>query len=371
MDINKIKDWSQKYISGELTKVEKETFEAWYREIGADFPMLPDDRINKLREEIFEKLPGHTRKKFPDAFLLAAAGIAVVMVSLILQVVFHKSDLVVKNIPRDIPPGGNRAVLTLANGRQIDLAKAANGNLAVQAGLHIIKNGPGQVIYQDGQRKKQDGQPVYNTVSTPDGGIWQLGLPDGTKVWLNNSSALAYPATFAGAKQRTVELHGEAYFEVAKDKAHPFVVKSAEQEVRVFGTHFNIRAFKGDQVTQTTLLEGSVSVNSHDKPGAQVLKPGEQACFSHGLMTIGKVNINDAIAWKDGYFRFTDAPIEQVMRELSRWYGIEVRYEGPVPGENLNGKISRLKNISKVLAALEATKTVHFKVKGRRVTVMK
>ncbi|WP_432328174.1 FecR family protein [Mucilaginibacter sp. P25] len=293
------------------------------------------------------------------------------MVSLILLLVFHKSDLVVENIQKDVPPGGHRAILTLANGQRIDLAKAAKGNLAIQGNSNIIKNGSGQVIYLHGPIKSRDGQPGNNKVSTPDGGTWQVCLPDGTMVWLNNSSSLTYPTTFEGRKQRGVELYGEAYFEVAKDKRYPFVVKSPGQEVTVLGTHFNIRVFKDDGVGRTTLLEGKVSITSYDKQDAQILKPGEQARISNGSMTIGKVNINDAIAWKDGYFRFTNTPIEQVMRELSRWYGIEVHYDGPIPMENFNGKISRLKNISKVLVALEATKTVHFKVEGRRVTVMK
>lgn len=371
MDKNEIRDWSQKYITGELTEKEKERFEAWYREIGADIPMPPEEKIQMIREEIFQKLPGNTSRKFDGRSLLAAAVMATIMVSLILQLVFHKSDLVVKNIPRDIPPGGNRAMLTLANGQQIDLGKAANGNLAVQGNLRVVKNKSGQVTYLNGALNNQGGQAGMNIVSTPDDGTWQVCLPDGTKVWLNNSSSLTYPTAFQGKKQRIIELYGEAYFEVARDKRHPFVVRSAGQEVTVLGTHFNIRGFKDDRVTATTLVEGRVSISNRDKQRTIVLKPGEQARLADGVMTTGKVNITDAVAWKDGYFRFTNTPVEQVMRELSRWYGIEVRYDGPVPGENLNGKISRLKNISKVLAALEATKIVHFKIEGRRVTVMR
>jgi len=370
MDIDEIKYWSQKYINGELTQEEREKFETLYREIGVDTPTLPKGSVSKLREEIFQNVFVNNRRKFPGGFLLMAAAIAVLMISLILQVVFHKSDLVVKNIQKDIPPGSNRAMLILANGRQIDLAKAANGNLAMQGGLQIVKNGSGQLIYQNRHFEKQHEQPGDNTVSTPVGGTWQIVLPDGTKVWLNNSSSLTYPVTFEGEKRRKVELLGEAYFEVAKDKQHPFFVRSKNQEVTVLGTHFNIRAFKDDQLARTTLLEGKILVRRPGKPGSKVLKPGEQATFSNGIIKIDKVNIHDAIAWKDGYFRFANTPVEQVMRELSRWYGIEVRYDGPVPVENLNGKISRIKNISKVLVALEATKTVHFKVEGRRVTVM-
>jgi ferric-dicitrate binding protein FerR (iron transport regulator) len=281
---------------------------------------------------------------------------------------FHKSDLTVKNIPGDIPPGGNRAVLSLANGQKIDLSRAANGRLASLQGRTIVKTASGQLEYRD---EGHAGPGGMDQIATLAGGTWQLRLPDGTRVWLNNSSSLTYPGTFAGQQQRTVKLEGEAYFEVAKDKAHPFVVKSAGQEVKVLGTHFNIQAFPDDQTTRTTLIEGRVAVSSGRNALTTQLVPGEQALLTKGEMAVSRVSIADVMAWKNGYFRFNNTPVEQVMQELSRWYGIEVSYEGPVSGERLTGRISRSRNISKVLTALEATQTVHFKVEGRRVTVMK
>ncbi|QEM09099.1 FecR family protein [Mucilaginibacter rubeus] len=188
---------------------------------------------------------------------------------------------------------------------------------------------------------------------------------------LNNSSSLTYPTTFRGQIQRRVSLTGEAYFEVAKDKAHPFVVSGSGQEVKVLGTHFNIKSFKEDQLVRTTLLEGRVNVGSIDKRFHRLLLPGQQARFSGNNLDVAQVNAEMVIAWKNGYFRFDNTPIEQVMREIARWYDIDVRFDGPLPTEKLSGRISRSKNISKVLSALEASKTVHFKVEGRRVTVMK
>ncbi|NVM66866.1 hypothetical protein FHW88_005184 [Mucilaginibacter sp. SG538B] len=346
-------------------------FEKWFLDTGEETELPPDDRIENLRQEILHQLPGHPAGKFSGGFLIAAAAIALIMVSLIMQLVFHKSELIIGNQSPDIPPGGNRAVLTLANGQKIDLTNAADGRLAVRPGLGVIKKASGQIQYlDDGHRNRNDGTGE-DMISTPPGGTWQLRLPDGTKVWLNNSSSLRYPGTFAGQKLRTVKLEGEAYFEVAKDKAHPFVVKSTGQEVKVLGTHFNVSAFKDDQFTRTTLLEGKVAVNKEGSSQARQLVPGEQASFSKGSWTVRVVNTEQAVAWKNGYFRFDNSPLEQVMRELSRWYGVEVRYDGPLSGERMTGRISRAKNISKVLIALEATKTVHFKVEGRRVTVMK
>ncbi|MEO3404968.1 FecR domain-containing protein [Mucilaginibacter sp. CAU 1740] len=371
MDKNEIKDWSRKYVEGKLGEREKAVFEAWYLESGEEVVIPPDEVIAKLRAEVFQNLPANRGGKFSGGFLMAAAAVAVVAVSLILQVVFHQSDRIAGNNRRDIPPGGNRAVLTLAGGEQINLTKASTGKLTSQGNTGIVKNASGQVIYQEEGHQKGDQAFGQNSISTPVGGIWQICLPDGTRVWLNNSSSLSYPTSFEGKKERRVNLTGEAYFEVARDKHHPFVVYSGDQEVRVLGTHFNVRAFRDDPLWLTTLVVGRVTVRSKMEGEARDIKPGEQALNDNGHFLIRPVNTADAVAWKDGYFRFTNTPVEQVMRELSRWYGVEVRFEGPVPDEHLNGKISRSRYISKVLAALEATQIVHFKVEGRRVIVRK
>ncbi|WPU95643.1 FecR domain-containing protein [Mucilaginibacter sabulilitoris] len=369
MDKKEVKEWSRNYIRGKLTEKQKAMFEAWYLDTGEDAVLPPDERIEQLRREIFQDLPRDDGRRSPGSFLMAAAAVTLVMVSLVLQVVFHKGNLTDGDSHQNILPGGSRAVLTLANGEKIDLAQAATGRL--EAGRGIIKKAPGQLEYFDDGHRYTDGQAGEDRIATPAGGIWQLRLPDGTQVWLNNSSSLTYPNTFEGQKQRTVKLEGEAYFEVSKDKAHPFVVKSAGQEVKVLGTHFNIKAFKEDQSTRTTLLEGRVVVSSERSPLTKQLIPGEQALLSKGQMIVSAVSTEQVTAWKNGYFRFENTPVEQVMRELSRWYGIDVRYEGPLSHERLTGRISRSKNISKVLMALAATQTVHFRVEGRRVTIMK
>ncbi|MET3606937.1 ferric-dicitrate binding protein FerR (iron transport regulator) [Mucilaginibacter rubeus] len=345
--------------------------EAWYLELGEGAADIPEERIREIREEIFQKLPGNSGGKFPAGILLAAAAIAVIMVSLILEVVFHRRDLVVQHVTHDIPPGGNRAVLTLSNGQKIDLTHASNGSIAVQQGTRVLKNRAGLLVYDDSVGPEAKAQAGENTVTTPVGGSWQLNLPDGTRVWLNNSSSLTYPSHFRGQPDRMVTLAGEAYFEVAKDKRHPFIVKSGGQEVKVLGTHFDVNAFANEHVVRTTLLEGLVTVSAADKKLTQKLFPGNQSLLQGGSLKLTRANLEQVVAWKNGYFRFDNTPIEQVMRELARWYDIDVRFDGTLPTEKLNGRISRSKNISKVLSALEATKTVHFKMEGRRVTVMK
>ncbi|AYL96543.1 FecR family protein [Mucilaginibacter celer] len=371
MEKKEVKSRAERYLNGKATEKEKAMLEAWYLERGEDAVDIPQERIRAMQEEIFQKLPGNGGRKFPTGILLAAAAIAVIMVSLIPEVVFHQRDLVVQHVTHDIPPGGNRAVLTLSNGQKIDLSHAANGSVAVQQGTRVLKNRAGQIVYDDGAEPEAKGQAGENTITTPVGGTWQLNLPDGTRVWLNNSSSLTYPSHFRGQPERTVILTGEAYFEVAKDKRHPFIVKSEGQEVKVLGTHFDINAFPNEQVVRTTLLEGLVTVSAADIKVTQKLIPGDQSQLQGGNLKLTRVNVEQVMAWKNGYFRFDNTPIEQVMRELARWYDIDVHFDGPLPTEKLNGRISRSKNISKVLSALEATKTVHFKVEERRVTVMK
>jgi transmembrane sensor len=371
MEKEEIKRRSEQYLNGKATEKEKAMLEAWYLELGEGAADVPEERIRAIQEEIFQKLPGNGGTKFPTGILLAAAAIAVIMVSLILEVVFHKRDMIVQHVTHDIPSGGNRAMLTLSNGQKIDLTHAANGSVAVQQGTRVLKNRAGLLVYDDSAGPGAKGEARENTVTTPVGGTWQLCLPDGTRVWLNNSSSLTYPSHFRGQSERMVTLTGEAYFEVAKDKRHPFIVQSGGQEVKVLGTHFDINAFADEHVVRTTLLEGLVTVSAADKKLTQKLFPGSQSLLQGGSLKLTRANIEQVVAWKNGYFRFDNTPIEQVMRELARWYDIDVRFDGPLPTEKLNGRISRSKNISKVLNALAATKTVHFKIEGRRVTVMK
>ena len=276
----------------------------------------------------------------------------------------------------DVAPGGNKAVLTLANGAQIILDSAGNGALTQQGNTKIIKLDNGQLSYNslNGSQTLPD-KVFYNTISTPRGGQYQVVLADGSKVWLNAASSLRFPTSFA-AKEREVELTGEGYFEVAHDATKPFKVSVNGIEVRVFGTHFNINAYNDEATIKTTLLEGSVKVGKGS--ASKVIRPGEQAQIENDgnalnpKIMVQAVDVDAAVAWKNGRFIFHGNDIQSVMRQLARWYDIDVNYQGNVTDEEFVGVInrSRYENISEILDMLEKTRTVSFAISGRNVTVM-
>lgn len=334
----------------------------------AEQMQVRDKLLRRLNQQIYQAGEPE-RKKFRFNYNWLAAAVIVLAASLGLYQLIGSQEAKENQLVRsDVPPGGNKAVLTLADGRRISLTDAANGQLTEQSGITVTKKEDGQLIYELSQAEAgSGGAPAYNTLSTPAGGQYQVRLPDGTKVWLNAASSLTYPAHFAVLKERQVELSGEAYFEVAPRKDKPFRVKTANQEIEVLGTHFNVNSYGDESSERTTLIEGAVKVTS--RTGSALLKPGQEARVKEDIR-IREADIETALSWKNGYFRFRGENIKSIMRELSRWYDIEVQYEGAISDEEYNGKISRFKNISQVLKMLEQTKTVHFKVDGRRVTVM-
>jgi transmembrane sensor len=275
----------------------------------------------------------------------------------------RSSQFVMKN---DVASGKFGATLTLGNGNEIMLSDLKTGV--------VIE--PTKFSYDDYSAVIQNGENSLVgiqqlTAATKRGQTYTVTLPDGTKVWLNADSKVGFPSQFSG-KQRSVSLEGEAYFEVARDKLRPFIVKSKMQTTEVLGTHFNISAYKDREDVTTTLVEGSVWLKNFSVRGRVsevVLKPNQQAKLSESVFRVGNVVAEDAIAWKNGYFNFNDQKIQDIMQIIARWYDIEVSYEGNVTTDGFNGKISRFKNISQVLKLLEDTKLVHFKVEGRRVIV--
>ncbi len=266
---------------------------------------------------------------------------------------------------KDIAPGGNRAVLTLGDGTEISLDSAGNGILARQGNAKVIKTANGELRYDAPQN---GGQPVFNKIATPRGGQYAVTLPDGSRVWLNAASSLRYPAAFSDGG-RVVELKGEAYFEVAKHAGRSFVVKVDGMEVKVLGTHFNIMAYDDEPVVKTVLLEGAVEVK---KAGlAQRLKPGQGASLhrSNGVLELlPVVNTEEAVAWKNGFIHFEGSDIRSVMRQVMRWYNVEVVYKGNVP-EHFTGIVPRNVPVSQVLKILELTGEVHFEIKDRQIIV--
>jgi transmembrane sensor len=264
-----------------------------------------------------------------------------------------------------IRPGSNRAVLTLAGGQQIVLDDAHNGVLGEQGKTQVIKLDSGRLAYNSAAAGAGGAAPLYNTITTPRGGQYQITLPDETKVWLNAESSLRFPTAFV-EKERAVELTGEAYFEVAPNKNKPFLVKTGQSTTRVLGTSFNIMAYNDEGPVKTTLLEGAVNV---DEGGHSVLlQPGEQGIFNSGSIATRTVNTRAVVAWKDGYYFFDRTPVQNVMRQIARWYNVDIVYKGAVPKDEIVGRIPRTAYVSDVLHIMELI-GIHFKIEGRTIIV--
>jgi ferric-dicitrate binding protein FerR (iron transport regulator) len=263
-----------------------------------------------------------------------------------------------------IVPGGDKAILTLADGSAIVLDTLHTGSLPQQGSTRIVKLNTGSLAYNAGAGSQHE--TLFNTLSTPSGGQFQLVLPDGTRVWLNSSSSIRFPTAFNG-EDRKVELTGEAYFEVAKNAAKPFKVSVKEMEVEVLGTHFNIMAYDDERSINTTLLEGSVKVSKGS--AGKILVPGQQSKVgSSGDIKVTEADVEEAIAWKNGFFQFNSYDIETVMRQVARWYDVQVVYKDKIPGGNFSGIVSRKNNISRVLEILQGG-DVQFKIEGKKVLV--
>ncbi|MCQ6957219.1 FecR family protein [Mucilaginibacter aquariorum] len=346
-------------------------------------PELSEFRAAQIFQQITSQPQTHRKIR---SLWPRIAGVAAIAGMLVISILFKDQFLSIGNQSQvvssnqDIAPGKSAATLTLANGRKILLTSVPSGELANESGVTISKTSNGEILYEIKENSEtKPGQ--HNLLSTAMGETYQVKLPDGSRVWLNAASSLKYPVSFSSLKDRRVELHGEAYFEVAKDKLHPFLVETDGQEVTVLGTHFNIKAYKQDKNIVTTLAEGSVRVgyqasawSDHGKivyKDEVILSPGQQSLLKGETISVSKAALEESLAWKDGNFVFNDANIEKIMQDIARWYNIEVLYEGPFPTGAFSGNISRSKNISQILRALESTKLVHFKIEGRKVYVSK
>ena len=265
-----------------------------------------------------------------------------------------------------ILPGGHHAVLTTSDGKAIILDSMPNGLLTQQGNTDVKKLG-GLLEYKAPASFIRDTVISYNTVSTPRGGQYQIVLSDGSKVWLNAASSIRFPTAFSGSL-REVELTGEAYFEVAKNKEKPFQVKVRDMKIAVLGTHFNVKAYEDEAETKTSLLEGSVKIIQGKEVG--LLKPGQQAVinFKDDKVKIATADMVEVIAWKNGLFRFEGANIETIMREIGRWYDVEIVYAGKVPMRRFEGKINRNAGLSEVLRILELS-NVKFSIAGKKIIV--
>lgn len=342
---------------------------------------------SKQVAESFEKrlikerqtLPSKQIKLSRATVLLRWAAAAVVLLALGSVIYLYSGGKSLfqkqRSYASDAAPGSNKAILVLANGQKISLSDINNGDVAKEAGLSITKTADGQLVYNivDDKSSGATKEDTFNTIETPKGGVWQIKLPDGSSVWLNAASSLTYPISFSKGKKRMVELKGEAYFEVSKDKDHPFVVKTAKQEVEVLGTSFNINSYADESDVKTTLLEGSVRVMPY-LAGQQpdVLKPGEQATLNEKGMNIKEVDAEESIDWKNGYFMFNNERQENIMRKIARWYNVQIEYaDASAKDVMYYGSISRFENVSKVLRKFEQTGEVRFEINKNKITVYK
>jgi len=279
----------------------------------------------------------------------------------------HNAVPVIADNKQDLAPGADKAILITANGSHILVAEAKSGKLATQGNMVVNKKAAGQIVYQSQSPVEQEAALIYNTVITPKGGKMNLTLSDGTKVWLDAASSITFPVNFS-SKERNVAITGEAYFEVAHNANKPFRVKAKGQTVEVLGTHFNVNAYDDEPVICTTLLQGSVKVSNNIEQA--ILKPGQQSLVvgqaSHFI--VKDADIEQATAWKDGYFHFSRAGIPQIMRQLSRWYNVDIKYEGKIPTRAFSGDIDRSYNASVALKILSLSK-VHFQIEGKTIVV--
>jgi len=273
---------------------------------------------------------------------------------------------------KDVLPGTNNAILTLDNGTTIVLDSVANGTLARQGGIKVLKLN-GQIAYDKSGNVNLNAAPIYNTITTARGNQYQVVLADGSKVWLNAASSIRFPAYFTG-NERKVEITGEAYFEVAKDPTKPFKVfissslgKLDGAEIEVLGTHFNVNAYPEEEDVKTTLLEGSVKIKRGNNE--QMLTAGQQARLTSDTITIKKnVEVSQVVAWKDGFFVFDNSDIKMIMRQVARWYDVEVSFEGKIQEEEYTGKVSRNVPLSNFLKMLELN-DINVKTEGRKITI--
>ncbi|MEO8413960.1 MAG: FecR family protein [Ginsengibacter sp.] len=280
--------------------------------------------------------------------------------------VIAKKAVPQKQIPKDIQPGGQKAMLTLADGSQIILDSASSGLLARQGNAQVIKLSKGEISYNTNGSAHVG--LLYNTMSTPVGGIYQLILPDGTNVWLNSASSIRYPTEFT-TNERRVQITGEAYFEVVKNADKPFVVTVNNlAEIKVLGTHFNVNAYTDEAEIRTTLLEGAIDISKGNN--STKLAPGQQAQINTSgfIKRVDNADLDEAVAWKNGNFLFNSTALPAILRQAARWYDLEIVYAGKIPTDKFSGQISRSVRLSSLLKWMEWS-DVHFTLEGKKLII--
>ena len=383
----------QKYRLGTATEEEREMIKFYYDLFETEPEMLSAEEADQMKERLRQttwskireeelKKKGRLKQLFSRPVRVAAAIIALLATGLLVYFIGNQKrghgqgNISLLNHAKqsdhaDIRPGGNKAVLTLANGQKLVLDNNP-GTQIRQGTVDVQRPDTGELIYTvSGVSHNIDEQDLsYNTITTPLGGKFKVALSDGTRVWLNAGSSLRYPVAFAG-RQRQVWLSGEAYFEVAKQSGKSFLVEAGAAEVQVLGTRFNVNAYGDETLVRTTLTEGAVKMSAAGQ--SRILKPGEEASInkSNGKMKVAFADVEMALAWTRDLFLFDNTNIKSIMRDVSRWYDVEVIYETKNLGnKNFSGVMSRYEDVDSLLQRLELTGVIHFKIVGKKITVM-
>ncbi|WP_143305982.1 FecR family protein [Chitinophaga vietnamensis] len=379
MEMNELSVLARKYLSGAASEAEKAALLRWYNAYDESELMV---HITAAEEESEATLEARMLQRLQQAtgtapvtkvhFLRrrstwAAAAILLAMVAGA-WFLWHSAGIQqeFKTVAQAKP--GNKAVLVLDDGTQLQLDSTGQGVLSQQGNATVVQ-AAGSLAYQPGKPENTNAPLRYNTLRTPRGGQFKVVLPDGSGVWLNAASSITYPTAFTG-KERKVSITGEAYFEVAASAQQPFIVQAMNMDVLVLGTHFNVNAYEDESSINTTLLEGAVGIRVGDQ--AQHILPGQQMRVTGTHMELVKhADIAAITAWKNGYFSFKDADVPAIMRQLARWYDVKVHYEGKIPDGDFSGEIGRSLTLEQVAALLEATR-IHIRITngGRDITVV-
>jgi transmembrane sensor len=392
MQDQKAAELLKKWKEGSLTSEERSILESWYLSLAKEQDQQLDATVlerfyEATANESFGENPQAKKKGFVRklATYSAAASVLLMMVFYFSKPQWKTNEEKPVITLTDIAPGDNRAMLTLADGSKITLDHAAEGEIVKEGKTSVVKTGNGQIIYRDLPKNIKEQKTILtNTLTTPKAGHYQVTLSDGTKVWLNAASSIRFPTTF-NSNERLIEVVGEVYLEVKKWKHNgrniPFKVKAGSQMVEVLGTRFNINSYVDEGKIKTTLLEGSIQVHiDGSKDKGVLLKPGEQAQLvytgasqtqsSKQSFKVSDVDLTSVVAWKEGFFHFNNIGLPELMRQISRWYDMEVVYEGVSKEYEFVGEIERGAKLSKVLTILESG-GVNFRVEGRKIIVMK
>lgn len=371
MNEQQVAELIRKYNEGTLTPNEKTALDIWYLKFASvSTAELSEDKENQMVAMLRSSLPLQHQKPSVKLWprILAVAALLAIVVSVTFWALKDRASY--PKYANDIKPGKTGATLTLSNGKKIRIADMKVGQVAVESSVKISKTADGIITYEViANQNNLAGQ--MNTLETSVGEQAQVKLPDGTLVYLNSASYLKYPSSFANIPKRNVEFSGEGFFEVFKDKAHPFSVKTAGQVVEVLGTQFNINNYPYHSDIRTTLIEGSVNLSNEEKL-FKILKPGQQASATRKGISVEEVETEYVIAWRKGYFMFNNETLEEIMSKLATWYNIKPIYNDPeLKKKVFFGSMSRFENISKVLSVIERTGTARFEIKGNQIIISK